>query len=188
MFQPLCVPWDAPEWCYLLTLTFANPEPSYAEARRRFKNFQKYLERNRWCAVVVPQYGDRTHRLHFHLILNRRPDIKIWRSVLQRYGFGNPDVKKRPAWRARGLIPHPCIWYAARYVARGGWWSPEAKGSRRWSVIGEKFGPPDGWVVHTREIKVRVGACVLVAVSPHLPASSEFTFADWNNRTMSVRL
>lgn len=165
---------------YLHTLTFSEPEPSYDEARRRWASFRKgFLERNGWFGVCVPQLGEETGRLHFHLVTTRRPDAKEWWRVLARYGFGRFDVRERPATS--------CL-YAARYVGRG----VGVPGWRSWSVFGAKrfpvCEPGRLGVVTTKDVFRRTKVLTVVAEQPQ-------PFADWSgwrfshdNETIKFRL
>lgn len=148
--------WDlAPESCYLHTLTFADPEPDYREARRRWASFTHWLNRSGFYGVAVPQFGTQTRRLHFHLVTCKRPESREWWDVLGRYGFGRYDVRERPVAVAS---------YAARYVARRDYWPSELRGMRSWSVFGQKHfrWPP----TRTVDVKIRNSRSVLVAWAP----------------------
>lgn len=145
--------WDfVPEFCYLHTLTFADPEPDYREARRRWASFTHWLNRSGFYGVAVPQFGSRTRRLHFHLVTCKRPASREWWPVLERYGFGRYDVREQPVSVSS---------YAARYVARRDYWPSELKGMRSWSVFGQKHfrWPP----TRTIDVKVKNKRSVVVA-------------------------
>jgi len=151
---------DAPHrafsrFVYLTTLTFADPEPSYAEGRLRLANFIRgYLEREKWFGLAVPEFGKRTGRLHFHLVSTERLSAKELWAVCPKYGFGRPDVRVRPAWREGkvGEEIHPAAWYLAKYVGKRQGWPAELKGMRQWSVIGKKFWPCEP--VRTRDVRI----------------------------------
>lgn len=176
MLQPFGAgPWTAARWVYLHTLTFADPEPPYRVARERLNSFQNWLrERKRW-AVCAPEFGKRTHRLHFHLVSVERWDAgEMWEACAA-YGFGRYDVRRRPAWRKppssgfRGVV-HEAAWYLAKYVGKRENWPEELKGMRQWSVVGAKHWPmpPCG----VRDVRITEKACVVVPESPR-------KFSDW---------
>jgi len=176
--KAMCLPevvgglFPAPRWVYLHTLTFADPEPAYDEARRRWNSFRtSFLERGARFGVVVPQWGEKTQRLHFHLVTTERFDAKETAAALKRYGFGRYDVRRRPAWKDRTLAEmHPAAWYAARYVARRVGCPVELKGARMWSVFGKKHfkNAP----VALRDVRITTNHLTLVRESP-------MVFADW---------
>jgi len=146
LFQPRDAPWDAPRWLFLHTLTFKDPEPDYREARRRWSNLRKEFQRSARYGVCVPEFGERTKRLHFHLVTSQRWDAREMWDICDRYGFGRYHVRRRPAWRktpASGYAGqiHESAYYAAKYVGKRRHWPVELKGSRQWSVFGEKYFP-----------------------------------------------
>ena len=183
------VPWQVPKWIYLSTLTFADPEPSYSEGRRRQNSFRTWLERNGKWAVCAPEYGEETGRLHFHLAhVDRWDAAEMWR-VLPRYGFGRYDVRKRPAWRVPPSAGHPgelhpAAWYLAKYVGKRVGWPEELKGCRQWSVIGEKLWPHP--VCKVRDVRIRTTSLTIVAEQPQ-------PFLDWRewrfpNHNLAIRV
>jgi len=169
------VPWDIPDNSYLHTWTFADPEPSYREGRRRFNSFlTNEMRPSGYFGVLVPQYGDETNRLHFHAVTVQRIDAKWMWSVLPRYGIGRYDVRKRPAWRVRGQQIHPATWYAARYVSRRDKWPEELKGMRQWSVFGAKHFPWPG-VCRVRDVRITKSHLTVMPES-HKPI---YSFVQW---------
>lgn len=158
-----------PKWIYLSTLTFANPEPAYDVARDRWRSFQSWLDRHEKWGVCAPEYGEETGRLHFHLVhVERWSAAEMW-GILPRYGFGRYDVRRRPAW----LIPpspgnagqlHPAAWYLAKYVGKRHHWPDELKGSRQWSVFGEKHFPFP--VCKVRDVKITTKCFTVASESP----------------------
>lgn len=169
------VPWDVPDWSYLHTWTFADPEPSYVEARRRFNSFLTHEMRpSGYFGVLVPQFGEETNRLHFHAVTVQRIDAKWMWSVLPKYGIGRYDVRRRPAWRLRGRQIHPATWYAARYVSRRDLWPEELKGMRQWSVFGAKYFPWPG-VCRVRDVQITRNM-LTVAPESHKPL---YGFLEW---------
>jgi len=167
--DPLLTP--PPKCCYLHTLTFADPEPSYVEARARWNSFQvNFLNKNGWYGVCVPQWGEETRRLHFHLVTSRRPDSREWWQVLPSYGFGRYDVRQRPVVKAA---------YAARYVGRGCWGPKAVKGARTWSVFGAKLFP--FWpVTQARDVRITEKARHVIKESPHWADECHWSFAGHN--------
>jgi len=113
---------------YLHTLTFPNPEPDIREAARRFHNFFYGTgagARLGLRCVWALQRGERTRRLHFHLVSGVRWDAREMWAQLPKYGFGRYDVQPpKPADRAS---------YVARYVGRPGHLE---KGARSWGAVG----------------------------------------------------
>lgn len=180
--------WTVPKWIYLSTLTFADPEPSYAEGRERFRSLQTWLDRQgKWC-VCAPEYGEETGRLHFHLVHPVRWDAKEMWAVLPRYGFGRYDVRKRPAWRvlpsgANPGILHPAAWYLAKYVGKRLNWPEELKGCRQWSIVGEKHWPQP--VCRVRDVRITTKALTVVRESP----KPFHDFAEWRfpNHNLAIR-
>jgi hypothetical protein len=170
-------PWDAPSWIYLHTLTFADPVPPYAEARKRWNSFQtNVLNAGHWFGVCVPQWGDETKRLHFHLVTTTRPDAKEWWATLAKYGFARYNVRRRPCWRVKPSVNHPgkiheAAWYLARYVSRKTDWPEELKGGRSWSVFGAKRFPHPPCAV--RDVRITEKCLTVIPESPK-------PFADWS--------
>lgn len=168
--------WVVPKWIYLSTLTFADPEPSYFEGRRRLANFQKWLDRHGKYAVCAPEFGEETGRLHFHLVHVDRWDAGEMWKVLPAYGFGRYDVRQRPAWRKpprpgfAGVL-HPAAWYLAKYVGKRHNWPEELKGCRQWSIIGEKLFPHP--VCRVRDVRISTKTLTVMPESPR-------PFADWH--------
>jgi len=141
---------------YLHTLTFPEPEPDVREAARRFHNFFSGTGAGRSLvvrAVWALQRGDRTRRLHFHLVTTRRVDAAAMWRALPKYGFGIYHVSDpEPSHRAA---------YVARYVGRPGHLET---GTRSWGAIGfpkvlqgnvegvtrtlTRVTPPPRWVLH----------------------------------------
>jgi len=185
MIQPRRVPWDAPSWVYLHTLTFADPEPGYAEARERWNSFATgYLNRTGKWGVCVPEFGSQTRRLHFHLVTTERWDsAELW-AVCDRYGFGRYNVRRRPAWRVkpsssgRGRI-HEAAWYLAKYVGKRFGWPEELKGCRQWSVFGAKHFPVGPFKVG--DVRITGETLTMVPESPKpFRDFTEWRFADCN--------
>lgn len=113
---------------YLHTFTFPEPEPSIRDCARMFHNFFSTTGAGRRLglrAVWSLQRGERTGRLHFHLVSGVRWDAAtMWRE-LPKYGFGRYDVRPpKPAHLA---------FYVARYVGRSGYLE---KGTRPWGAVG----------------------------------------------------
>ncbi|CAK0752164.1 hypothetical protein CCP3SC15_1820007 [Gammaproteobacteria bacterium] len=130
MFRLPLWPLESVDSCYLHTLTFADPEPSYQVARKRWHRFlRKYLVPKGYFGVCVPQWGETTGRLHFHLVSSERWDAKYVYDSGVKCGFGRYDVRQRPASVSA---------YAARYVGRRDGRPSEAKGYRLWSVFGKQ--------------------------------------------------
>lgn len=156
--------WYTPKSCYLHTLTFANPEPSYEEARKRWNSFaSNYLNKGGRFGVCVPQWGEKTGRLHFHLVSSERWDASEMHVALQRYGFGRYDVRERPVEVAA---------YAARYVGKRNGRPLEVKGARLWSAFGAKHFP--NGVSKTGDCKMVTKCLTIVADSPQ-PFSDRLT-------------
>lgn len=173
MLMPRRVPWDAPDCLYLHTLTFKDPEPSYKEGRARWNSFAtNFLNGpdSEWFGVCVPQWGEITKRLHFHLVTTIRPDAKEWWAAVDAYGFGRYDVRKRPSWRIKPCIGmpsgkiHEAAWYAARYVARRDYWPEELRGGRSWSVFGRKRFPHPPCAV--RDVRITGKSLTVIPESP----------------------
>jgi len=163
---------------YLHTLSFADPEPSYEEARARWNNFGKWLERTRKWGVCVPEWGRKTGRIHFHLVTAERWEVAELREVLPKYGFGKVyDVRERP-WSSA------C--YAAKYVSKSDGRPDGMKGIRLWSVFGKK------WFPHGVS---RASDCEMTTKKLYVVAEAPQTFADWldvrlgaDNETLSFKL
>lgn len=171
--------YQVPRWIYLSTLTFADPEPGYQEARERLRSFRTgYLDRTGKFGVCAPEYGEETGRLHFHLAHTVRWDAKELWAVLPKYGFGRYDVRPRPAWRVRpgpgrpGII-HPAAWYLAKYVGKRHHWPEELRGCRQWSVFGEKLFPHP--VCKTRDVRITTKHLTVIPESP----KPFHDFAEW---------
>jgi len=175
------VPWDVPENVFLTTLTFANPEPPYEEARKRFNSFaSNFLRAGDRFGVAAPEFGKRTKRLHFHLVTTVEIPESLLRVECPKYGFGFPDVRSRPAWRPgkEGREIHPAAWYLAKYVGKRVGWPEGLKGMRQWSVFGEKHFPRG--IVKTRD--VRITRKVLTS------EGSRWKFPVWPNYVISEPL
>jgi len=180
LIQPRVVPWDAPWWIYLHTLTFKDPEPGYAEARQRWRSLQEQLSRENKFGVCVPEFGKKTGRLHFHLVSTEWWDAKdMWR-ITEAYGFGRYNVRRRPCWRKppnstyAGKI-HEAAWYLAKYVGKRHSWPEELKGCRQWSVFGAKHfpSPPVG----VRDVRITEKTCYVIKESPR--PFRDFTVWHW---------
>lgn len=162
-------PYRVPKWIYLSTLTFADPEPPYSEARKRLNSFFVWCERTGKFGVCAPEFGEQTGRLHFHLVHTSRWDAKEMWEVLPRYGFGRYDVRARPAWRVPPRVGHPGIihpaaWYLAKYVGKRTHWPLELKGARQWSVFGAKLFPHP--VCRVRDARITTKLLTVVRESP----------------------
>jgi len=176
LISPKKVPWDAPDWVYLHTLTFADPEPSYEIARQRFRSFVNWLNETGKFGVAAPEYGEKTGRLHFHLVSSVRWNAKEMWAVCARYGFGRYDVRPRPAWLSRpnatdsGRI-HPAAYYLAKYVGKRTNWPDALKGARQWSVFGAKHFPS----TRVRDVRITTKTLTVVQES-HKPFHD---FVEW---------
>jgi len=176
LISPKHVPWDAPDWVYLHTLTFADPEPSYEIARQRFRSFVNWLNETGKFGVAVPEFGEKTGRLHFHLVSSVRWNAKEMWAVCARYGFGRYDVRPRPAWERRpnatdsGRI-HPAAYYLAKYIGKRSKWPDALKGSRQWSIFGKRHFPTTG----VRDVRITTKVLTVVEES-HKPFHD---FVEW---------
>jgi len=188
LFQPRNVPWDAPRWGYLHTLTFRDPEPSYEDARKLWNGFNVWLNRTGKFGICVPEFGKKTGRLHFHLISSEWWDSKEMFDTLQLYGFGRYNVRKRPAWRIApnstyaGKI-HEAVWYLAKYVGKRQGWPEELKGARQWSVFGKKNFPlePPG----VRDVRITEKVLTVIKESPR--PFADFTEWRWLGCNLACR-
>lgn len=101
-----------------LTLTFSGEAPNLKEAQRRFHSLNTHILRTRYEKVIsIPERGSKNGRLHFHLVVVLRRDIRtgcdfqeiekgvylsanqalraewaFWRKTAPLYGFGRTEL------------------------------------------------------------------------------------------------
>lgn len=114
------------------TLTFAQ-EPDLDEAWRLVERFRKALAAEldrRIPLVVVPEYGERNGRLHFHVAFGRY----LPKALLQRlwvHGFVDVRRIKRKKGEGRRAGCRRVASYIAGYLTKSG---PQAIGRKRYST------------------------------------------------------
>jgi len=136
--------------CYLVTLTFPDPEPTVEQGMAMWDSFKTgVLAKHGYVGVRVFERGEQHGRLHIHVVTWQRWDAKMLWERGRAYGFGRVDIRERPLSRA-------C--YAAKYLTKPARF-PLPKRTRKWACFGFQGTRREDCVW---EIK----SCVLVAECP----------------------
>jgi hypothetical protein len=112
---------------YFWTFTFRDVH-SLAFAMRLWNEFLTILKRNmRFRGVRVLELHDE-HGVHFHVVTNRRYNIRMMLALGERYGFGRTHVER--VTDVGGGIAYLCKYLSKRRAAC-------LKGVRLWAAFGD---------------------------------------------------